>query len=108
MSGDNTRGVELTNLNSTDNHSVLAFLHGIEHPDFSKKPAKPSLVIKIVQILMSLLFLGWLLWSKGVPKKGSTMEDAHFFALASFAAPNKFFCIIIKFTPISWIKSHSP
>ena len=83
LSGDNTRGVELTNLNSTDNHSVLAFLHGIEHPDFSKKPAKPSLVIKIVQILMSLLFLGWLLWSKGVPKKGSTMEDAHFFALAS-------------------------
>ncbi len=83
ISGDNTRGVELTNLNSTDNHSVLAFLHGIEHPDFSKKPAKPSLVIKIVQILMSVLFLGWLLWSKGIPKKGSTMEDAHFLALAS-------------------------
>ena len=83
ISGDNTRGVELTNLNSTDNHSVLAFLHGIEHPDFSKKPAKPSLVIKIVQILMSMLFLGWLLWSKGVPQKGSAMEDAHFLALAS-------------------------
>ena len=83
ISGDNTRGVELTNLNSTDNHSVLAFLHGIEHPDFSKKPAKPSLVIKIVQILMSILFLGWLLWSKGVPQKGSAMEDAHFLALAS-------------------------
>jgi hypothetical protein len=83
ISGDNTRGVELTNLNSTDNHSVLAFLHGIEHPDFSKKPAKPSLVIKIVQILMSILFLGWLLWSKGVPQKGSAMEDAHFLALAT-------------------------
>jgi hypothetical protein len=83
ISGDNTRGIELTNLNSTDNHSVLAFLHGIEHPDFSKKPAKPSLVIKIVQILMSILFLGWLLWSKGVPQKGSAMEDAHFLALAS-------------------------
>ena len=83
ISGDNTRGVELTNLNSTDNHSVLAFLHGIEHPDFSKKPAKPSLVIKIVHILMSILFLGWLLWSKGLPKKGSAMEDSHFLALAS-------------------------
>jgi len=83
ISADNTRGVELTNLNSTDNHSVLAFLHGIEHPDFSKKPAKPSLVIKIVHILMSILFLGWLLWSKGIPKKGSAMEDAHFLALAS-------------------------
>jgi len=83
ISADNTRGVELTNLNSTDNHSVLAFLHGIEHPDFSKKPAKPSLVIKVVHILMSLLFLGWLLWSKGIPKKGSAMEDAHFLALAS-------------------------
>ena len=83
VSGDNTRGVELTNLNSTDNHSILAFLHGIENPDFSKKPPKPSIVTKVVQILMSLILLGWLLFSKGLPKKGTVMEDAHFLALSA-------------------------
>ena len=116
ISADNTRGVELTNLNSTDNHSVLAFLHGIEHPDFSKKPAKPSLVIKIVHILMSLLFLGWLLWSKGVPKKGSPMEDAHFFALASLlmvlicpVSHSQYFVLalplVMSILVFSWFKS---
>ncbi|GEM_PF-428546 len=96
VTDDNSRGVELTNLNSTDNHSILAFLHGLEYPDFTKKPAKPSLVIKIVYVLMSGLLLGWMLWIRGVPKKGSTMEDAHFFALASL--------LMVLICPIS----HSP
>ncbi|MSR30242.1 MAG: DUF2029 domain-containing protein [Gemmataceae bacterium] len=82
ISNDSSRGVELNDFNSTDNHSILAFLHGVENPDLSKKPPKPAKVIKIIYLLMSLVLLGWLLWTKGQPGAGTALEDAYFYSLA--------------------------
>lgn len=102
LSGDNSRDVELNAMNSTDNHSILAFLHGIEFPDHSKKPAKPGSMTKVIHLVMSALLLGWLLWVKGKPKKGTSLGDSFFFSLAAllmlFVCPvshSQYFCLAL-------------
>lgn len=102
ISKDSSRDVELNDFNSTDNHSILAFLHGIENPNLSKKPPKPGFMNKIIHLSMSALLLGWLLWIKGKPAIGTPLSDGYFFCIATlimlFASPvthSHYFCLIL-------------
>lgn len=112
LSKDSSRDVELNDFNSTDNHSILAFLHGIENPNLAKKPPKPGSMNKVIHLSMSALLLGWLLWIKGKPATGTPLADGCFFSIATlimlFASPvthSHYFCLILPLVVFLHLKS---